>query len=148
MPILAAIDETDRSRRVVEVGYDLAVAFDEPLIVLHVIPEEDFDDHKADLSRMRGFSDYSFTHEERSAEGFVEEYVEGTISDLDEDLVEPLGRIGPITDTILDETHRIDPRYLVIGGRRRSPVGKALFGNRTQEILLSAEHPVVTTMSS
>ena len=146
MAILAAIDETERSRRTVSVGYDLATAFDEPLVALHVIPMEDFEEHKETLQEMRAFSDFSFTQEEESGARFARRFVRESIDDPDMHRVEPRGRVGDVVETILEEAEAPDVRYLVVGGRRRSPVGKALFGNKTQEILLSAEVPVVTTM--
>jgi nucleotide-binding universal stress UspA family protein len=50
-------------------------------------------------------------------------------------------------EEILGEADRRSVEYLVIGGRKRTPVGKAVFGSKTQSILLTAACPVVTVMS-
>ena len=57
-----------------------------------------------------------------------------------------VGQVGEPTEEIIAEAERRGPRYLVIGGRRRTPVGKAVFGSTTQSILLNAELPVMTVM--
>ncbi|OYR69650.1 universal stress protein UspA, partial [Halorubrum sp. E3] len=36
-----------------------------------------------------------------------------------------------------------DARYVVIGGRQRSPTGKALFGSVTQDVMFESPAPVV-----
>lgn len=40
----------------------------------------------------------------------------------------------------------LDADYIVVVGRSRSPVGKALFGSVTQGVLLHAECPVLAVM--
>jgi nucleotide-binding universal stress UspA family protein len=60
--------------------------------------------------------------------------------------VTPVGLVGDITDEILEYAAEHDARYLVIGGRRRSKVGKAFFQSTTQNILLRADRPVITVM--
>jgi nucleotide-binding universal stress UspA family protein len=138
MAVLAAIGEERRSNPVLAVAADLAGAHGERLDVLHVVPEEEFETHKAAIE------DFSFAQEEQSAATFAEKVAAETLDDTAD--VSGVGRVGdPVEQTIsvLEET---DPRYLVIGGRRRSPAGKAVFGSKTQDILLRSPIPVMTVM--
>ncbi|SFT07273.1 universal stress protein [Halostagnicola kamekurae] len=48
---------------------------------------------------------------------------------------------GPHADTIVNLA--ADADLTVIGGKNRTPAGKALFGSATQKVLLSAPCPVV-----
>jgi nucleotide-binding universal stress UspA family protein len=147
MVILAAIDENERSKDVVALAYDMAVTYDEPLIALHVVPTEEYDAHKKSLKDIPEFSDFSISQEADSAKKFSRRFVKETIEDVDWDCVEPRGRVGDVTEEILAEADRVEPRFLVVSGSRRSPTGKALFGNTTQQLLLNAECPVVTQLS-
>ncbi|QLG29600.1 universal stress protein (plasmid) [Halorarum halophilum] len=145
MPILAAIGENQRSERVLPVSYELAERYDEPLVVLHVAPAEEFDEYRKSIEELPGFGDVTIAQEEDSAARFAYRAAEDALGGVD-DRVEPRGRVGDPADEVLAEAADIDPEFLAVGGRRRSPVGKAIFGSVTQEILLSAECPVVTTM--
>ena len=54
---------------------------------------------------------------------------------------------GDTEDDILGEAEAYDVDSIVLGGRKRSPVGKALFGSVTQGVILSSDRPVVVTGS-
>ena len=49
----------------------------------------------------------------------------------------------PAADEILERAAGVDADLIVIGQRRRSPVGKMLLGSTSQRILLDAVCPVV-----
>lgn len=147
MVILVAIDEKERSKQAVRIGYDLATTYDDDLAALHVVPMEDYSAHKESIESIPEFSEFSMSQEAQSAARFAEEFVSKTISDIDKEIVDPRGRVGDVATEILEEAADVEPRYLVISGRRRSPAGKAIFGNTAQKILLNADCPVVTKLS-
>lgn len=147
MAILAAIGETERAEQTVTIAHDLATAYDDTLVVLHVVPQEDYDEHKASVEEIPEFGDFSLTQEEESARRYARRFVDRIVGGVDSEMVELRGRVGDVSTEVLAEAESLDPRFLVISGRRRSPAGKALFGNTAQRILLNADCPVVTKMA-
>jgi len=126
MVIVSAVDGPG-DRRVAEEGVLLAKAFDEDLHVLHVASREDIENPEG------GGETVLERAEHRAAD------VGG---DVAEDFV-AVGRIGRPAQEIDDYVSSTETRYLVVGGRKRTPIGKALFGSITQSVLLSVDCPVV-----
>lgn len=138
MSILAAVDGRPISRRVVTTGLDLAQAYETGLHVFHVITEE------TAHQRMEERDDYFLDTAKKDARKVARDVV-NDVTDNRED-VDVGGHVGSPVDVILDQISERDPAYLVVGGRKRSPVGKALIGSVLQKVLLSADCPVVTVM--
>ncbi|GGN23033.1 universal stress protein [Halarchaeum nitratireducens] len=146
MVILAAVGEQHDQEAIIETGRDLAEAYDDDLRVLHVIPEDEAESHFESVRSIDQFSNTSFSIEIERAEDIAERLVEMALGDVPATIT-PAGRIGDPTEEILDDAASVGPRYIVIGGRKRSPTGKALFGSVTQSVILSADHPVVSVLA-
>ena len=65
------------------------------------------------------------------------------LSDVPWDLKLATGDNQSIPETVLSFATEVNAEILVIGARRRSPVGKLLLGSVTQTIILDADVPVV-----
>ncbi|SFS93447.1 universal stress protein [Halostagnicola kamekurae] len=139
MTIVASVDDEERSKAVVKEAATLADRFDEPLHVVSVYEDSEHDhllNEKANIDEKPTEEDrkeIARTVAERASDGISRER-------------EVIGRTGNPAEEILNYATEVDSRYLVLGGRKRSPVGKALFGSITQSILLDADRPVVAVM--
>jgi len=52
------------------------------------------------------------------------------------------GRVGDHGETIVELSKEVNADRVVVGGRKRSPAGKAVFGSTAQEVMLNAPCPV------
>lgn len=139
MTILAAVDGDQKPDNVVATGADLARAYDDELIVLTVIRPDDFEE-----ARDSRPVEYNVDDAEVDVLNRTKQVVDASTDETDR--IRLKARFGKVVEEILTETEESDAKYLVTGGRKRTPVGKAIFGSVTQSILLNAEVPVVTVM--
>ncbi|PSP74131.1 universal stress protein [Halobacteriales archaeon QS_3_64_16] len=122
MTVLASIDGSSTSEAIIERGAELATALGEDLLVLHAVPEASSSDTE-------------------EPEGIAREIVENTLSETSN--VQVVGHLGDPEVRILREADDADASYIVMGSRKQSPVGKALFGSIAQVVLLNTDRPVV-----
>lgn len=138
MVIIAAVDRTEPNNDIVREGRRLADAFGEPLHVVHVLNRSTFIELERGQVEDEG---ETVPLEEVRAMGvtIASEALDRT--DVEGD---PVGLVGDPADEIIDYARENNASYVVVGGRKRSPVGKALFGSVTQSVLLNTSRPVVS----
>lgn len=137
MAIVAAMDRTEEAGEVLAQAADLADAYDETVHVVHALRTSDF----LDIERRNVEADegsVSVAEIQETAEEIVEERAGAVLSSY-----ESVGRVGDPATVILEYSDEVDATYIVLGGRKRSPIGKIMFGSTAQDILLEAIAPVV-----
>jgi nucleotide-binding universal stress UspA family protein len=144
MAILTAIKGGDSPENVLRTGADLAEAYDDTLFVVNVLPEEEYRKRRRDMADESSSASYTVEQAQSSVRQEAQSLV--AESDIEFDDIEYRSRVGKVDTEILAIADAIDARYIVLGGRKRTPTGKALFGSVTQRVLLNAETPVVTVM--
>lgn len=137
--ILAPVDRSAKSTDILTEAAILAEAFDDEVHVLHVLSRSEF----VELER---------TSVDETGGGLSIDSVKEVARETAQDAIESadieaksVGRMGDPKDVILQYAADNGARYIVVGTRKRSPTGKALFGSVSQSVLLNSSCPVVTT---
>lgn len=164
MTILAAVGGQHEQDRVVEVGHDLATTYGDDLVVLHVMEREQFEELR-DSSEVSGSvvvagvdeasgiaymdsgqstDEYNIEDAIEDAENVARECASRTIGDDHGADISYEARVGDPATEITKVGDDVDARFIVVGGRKRSPTGKAIFGSVSQSVILDSSRPVVT----
>lgn len=132
--VLVPID-TDEDRALAQAGYvanlpDAAAAVEATLLFVF---SDEGQEMPADLEP---FKSGDRVKSVKLAQEFLEERGVETVA---------LDTSGDTASDIVQVAEERDADEIVMGGRKRSPVGKAVFGSVTQQVILDTETPVVVT---
>ena len=135
--------DADRTDALAEAVVEVAKPAGATVVLAHVFTQEEFDDV---VDRL----DYDPTGE-ISADEVAARHA--TIRELTDALSSAgvnyrvRGSVGPHGESIVDLANDVSADRVVVGGRTRSPTGKAVFGSTAQEVMLSAPSPVTFVRS-
>jgi len=135
MTILASTEGDRTPDPAVSKGYEIARAYDTELVVLNVLSQDTYED------RWEKQAGYIADDGRRDAEQTARDVVDASLDDPVN--VSTIGRIGDPVSVITEAADELDAEFVVIAGRKRSPVGKVVFGSNTQSLLLNTNRPVV-----
>lgn len=127
--IVIGVDEqSDRARKQAQAVTDLPRAADEVrATVLHVFTENPDGASATQVGSVR-----------RAEEYLENEGVEVRVAE----------QSGEPATTLLDFAQSEDADCICVGGRSRSPAGKAIFGSVSQSVILQSDRPVLVTGST
>ncbi|MGB9958789.1 universal stress protein (plasmid) [Haloferax prahovense] len=141
MTVVVAVDDSNRAATVLARASALAADLDEPLHSLHVLQRTDL------VDTLEKEVEGQAVTENREVKRVGAEIIERAAAngELEHDTaeIENVVRVGDPAEQITTYADSVDTRYIVVGGRRRSPTGKALFGSVTQRVMLSSAVPVL-----
>lgn len=143
MVVIAAIDGSVQAKKNVAESVKLAEAFDDTVRVVHVLSQSKFVDLEQTEVRKNN-QPIAMDQIRKSAARVAEQAAEDIETNVELDYV---GLVGDAADQIVDYAESEGARYIVVGTRKKSPTGKALFGSVSQKVLLNADCPVVLTVT-
>lgn len=143
---LVVVTPGARGRRLVREAGEYAAGTDTELVLLTVVPEGEFEETRRAVAGI-GSSDAIYTLEqaEESAEREAMDVAADALAGLDAPH-RAVGTVGREADAILDVAESEAADHIFLGSRRRSPAGKALFGDVAQTVLHAFDGPVTLVM--
>ncbi|WP_200531171.1 universal stress protein [Halorubrum sp. LN27] len=137
MAIVAAVDDSERAAHVLKEAETLANDLNEELHALHVFERSELVDV---LEKEVEGQDLT---ENWEVQQVAEDIVSRALPDAERADPTVAVRVGDPGSEIASYAAENDIRYVVVGGRQRSPTGKALFGSVTQAVIFDSPVPVV-----
>jgi len=137
MTVVASVDRSEQANDVIREAARLGEAFDEPVHAVHVLNREEF----LELQRTN-VSDTGTAIPVKRIKEIATEIAAEAAAEMGVD-AEAVGLVGSPAEEIVNYADEHDASYVVVGGKRRSAVGKAIFGSVAQSILTDSHQPVV-----
>ena len=139
---LAVVGPTETAKELVREAGELAAGVDAELTLIHVTDEETYDEQREQLAKVTSASStYSVGQAVEGARSYASDIGREVLGDVDVEY-DAVGSVGDRAETILTEADRRGCDHVFLAGRKRSPAGKALFGDDAQRVILDADVPV------
>jgi nucleotide-binding universal stress UspA family protein len=131
-------EDEDRAKRLAETAIEIAEPTGAHVVLSHVFTDREFEEVVDQLD----FDSSANPDPSAVASRHVTtRTVAQSLDAVDVDY-EIRGSVGDRGETIVDLAKAEQADRVIVGGRQRSPTGKAVFGSTAQEVMLSAPCPV------
>ncbi len=139
---LAVVEASESAKQIAREAGKLAEGVGASLVLLHVTSDEEYEDTRKSLERIPNLeTSYTAGQALDGARQFAEDIGRDVLDGVAVEY-EAVGRVGDQRDEILAAAKEHDCDHIFLAGRKRSPTGKAIFGDRTQSVILDFEGAV------
>lgn len=139
---LAVVDAEESTKALVREAGELAAAVGAELVLLHVTSPDEYEETRQTMEQIPNNPvGYSAEKAREGAKDFAADIGREVLEGVDLSY-EAVGAVGDEQTKILETAEEYDCDHLFIAGEKRSPTGKALFGDLTQSIILNFAGPV------
>lgn len=138
---LVVVESSEFAKRLIREAGELAAGVDAELKLLATMDKDEYEQDVETMSTIANVEGTSYSPDDIKESGrqFATDLAKSQLEDLDVDY-EPLCIViddGPEAQEIVATAEKHDCDHIFIAGRKRSPTGKALFGDRTQGVILN-----------
>jgi nucleotide-binding universal stress UspA family protein len=139
---LAVVDAEESTKALVREAGELAAAVGAELVLLHVTSSDEYESKRKTMESIPNSPvGYSAQKAREGAEQFAADIGREVLDGIDASY-QSVGAVGDEQTQILEAAEEYDCDHLFIAGEKRSPTGKALFGDLTQSVILNFAGPV------
>jgi nucleotide-binding universal stress UspA family protein len=139
---LAVVGPDEVAKDLVREAGELAAGVDARLTLLCVVSEDEYNDEREALEAIpEADVSYSVGQALEGARSFANDIGVEMLEGVDIEY-ETAGAVGDRAETVLQGAENHDCDHVFMTGQRRSPTGKAIFGDVTQRVILDFEGPV------
>lgn len=140
---LVVVTANAGTERVIREAAQLAAGVDAEMVLVHVTTESDYEERRREMETLSGIETdtYPVERAEAGAEQFARDMAVQALAGFDVDY-EVYGVVGPTVERVLEAAEEYDCDHVFVAGRRRSPSGKAVFGDVAQRVILNFPGPV------
>lgn len=138
--VLVAVGEDDAGRTdaIEQITTDIAGPAESEVHLAHVFSGEEYDRFRdqLDFGKDSEVTPTVVAERQVNVRGMTDAFTEAGVE------TSIYGAVGDRSEQIVSLAEEIDADLVVVGGRSRSPAGKAVFGSTAQQIMLEAPCPV------
>lgn len=135
--------DRDRAEKLAQTASDIAGPAGATVVLAHVFTDDEYEET---LDNLRVGDPDSTTPDEVARRHATIRTI-GDIFDASQIEYDVRGALGEHGETIVELAESAAANLVIVGGRKRSPTGKAVFGSTAQEVMLSAPCPVTFVRS-
>jgi nucleotide-binding universal stress UspA family protein len=143
---LAVVEGNEATKELVREAGELAAGVGAELDLLHVTTEDEFDEQVDALAGIPEHAGaYGSDNARDGAESFARDIGKETLADIEGLEWRAIGALGEKAPVVIEVAEDEGCDHIFLSGQKRSPAGKALFGDVTQEVILNFDGAVTVT---